>query len=66
LKDNLVINIKGEIIKIYDFINITEEGFNQRHNKIRVCRYCKSTMNNQKMEDEGNNIIIIDFDKFAK
>ena len=66
LKDTLMINIKGEIIKIYDFINITEEGFNQSHNKIRVCRYCKSTMNNQKMEDEGNNIIIIDFDKFAK
>ena len=66
LKDTLMINIKGEIIKIYDFINITEEGFNQSHNKIRVCRYCKSTMNNQKMEEEGNNIIIIDFDKFAK
>jgi len=51
LKDTIIINIKNDIIKIYDFINITEEGFDQSHNKIQVCRYCKSTMNNQKIED---------------
>lgn len=66
LKDTIIITIKNENIKIYDFANIVEEGFDQSHNKIRVCRYCKSTMNNQKMEDAGNNIIIIDFEKFKK
>ncbi|WP_409417005.1 hypothetical protein [Flavobacterium sp. PS2] len=66
LKDTIIINIKSDIIKIYDFINITEEGFNESHNKILVCRYCKSTMNNQKMEDYGNNIIIVDFEKLKE
>ncbi|OXG09122.1 hypothetical protein BC749_10360 [Flavobacterium araucananum] len=64
LKDTMVISIKSKIIKIYDFTNIVEEGFDQSHNKIRVCRYCKSTVNNQKMEDYGNNIIIIDLEKY--
>lgn len=63
LKDTLVINIKDEIIKIHNFSNIIEEGFDQSHRKIRVCRYCKSTINNQKMKDQGNNILVIDFDK---
>jgi hypothetical protein len=66
LKDTITIKIRGEIIKIYDFSNIIEEGFDQSHHKIKVCRYCKSTMNNQKMEDEGNNIIIVDFNKLSK
>jgi hypothetical protein len=66
LKDTIIITIKNNIIKIYDFSNIIEKGFNQSHNKIHVCRYCKSTINGQKMEDEGNNIIIVDFEKLTE
>lgn len=66
LKDTITVDIKSEIIKIYDFTNITEEGFDKNHNKIQVCRYSKSTINNQKMEDEGNNIIIVELGKFKK
>lgn len=63
LKDTLIINIKDEIIKIHNFSNLIEEGFDQSHRKIRVCRYCTSTINNKKIEDQGNNIIIVDFDE---
>ncbi len=44
LKDTLVVNIKDQIIKIYDFSNKIEEGFDESHRKIRVCRYCTSTI----------------------
>ncbi|MNL77438.1 hypothetical protein D3C87_2036180 [compost metagenome] len=71
MKDTLIINVKDEIIKIHNFSNLIEEGFDQSHRKIRVCRYCTSTINNKKIEDQGNNIIIdqgnniiiVDFDK---
>lgn len=63
LKDTLTINVKDEIIKIHNFSNLIEEGFDQSHRKIRVCRYCTSTINNKKIEDQGNNIIIVDFDE---
>lgn len=66
LKDTIRVNLKSKIIKIYDFTNVIDEGFDESHHKIKVCRYCKSTMNNQKMEDEGNNIIIVDFNKLSK
>jgi hypothetical protein len=63
LQDTLIINVKDEIIKIHNFSNLIEEGFDQSHRKISVCRYCTSTINNKKIEDQGNNIIIVDFDK---
>lgn len=63
LKDTLVVNIKDEIIIIHNFSNKIEEGFDESHRKIKVCRYCTSTINNKKVEDQGNNIIIVDFDK---
>jgi len=66
LEDTIVVNIKSQFIKIYDFANIIEEGYNQSHNKVRVCRYSKATINGQKMEDEGNNIITINFENLKK
>jgi len=63
LKDTITIKIKDEIIKMYNFSNIIEEGFDQSHKKNRVCRYCSSTINNRKLKDQGNNIITVDFDK---
>ncbi|GAA3767806.1 hypothetical protein GCM10022423_20880 [Flavobacterium ginsengiterrae] len=56
MKHTLIINIKGEMIKIHNFSNNIDEGFSQSHRKIWVFRYCISTINNKKIEDQDNNI----------
>jgi len=64
LEDTLRIDIDNKKLKIYDFANIIEEGFDESHRKIKFCRYFKSKINNQETRDEGNNIILIDLKKY--
>ncbi|HEX8575036.1 MAG TPA: hypothetical protein VF677_01960 [Flavobacterium sp.] len=61
LKDTLYINIEDKKLKIYDFKNAIDEGYDEEHNKIKVCRVATAKINGIELNDQNNNLIVVDF-----
>jgi hypothetical protein len=46
---------------VYDFENIEEEGIDgSNHRKIKVCRFCRATINSTIIKDYRNNVLVFD------